>query len=128
MLKQKYDELLKLAEILKIQVGFAEEKNEKLHIGGVATYSHDKDQFWDKIKTYPNWESEILADIRVDNRDIYGNYTVQPGDTLAKIAKGHLGKASAYRRIFEINRDTLANPNRIEVGQRLKLPPKPGND
>ncbi len=127
MLKEKYEGVLKLGELLKVQDGYVEEKDGKLHIGGVATYAGDKDQLWDKIKTYPNWESEILADIKVANHDIYGHYTVRPGDTLSKIAKLHLGKASAYMKIFELNRDILDNPNLIKVGQKLKLPPKPGN-
>lgn len=49
-------------------------------------------------------------------------YTVQPGDTLTAIAKQHYGKASAYRRIFEANRDQLDNPDHLEPGQVLKIP------
>ncbi|MET0655706.1 MAG: LysM peptidoglycan-binding domain-containing protein [Pseudoxanthomonas sp.] len=50
-------------------------------------------------------------------------YTVEKGDTLSKIAKDHLGHASAWKQIFEANRDVLDDPDRIFPGQVLKLPP-----
>ena len=46
-------------------------------------------------------------------------YTVQPGDTLSKIAKKYLGNASLWRRIYEDNKTTIKNPNFIRVGQKL---------
>ncbi len=49
-------------------------------------------------------------------------YTVEKGDTLSAIAKRHYGQASAWKRIFEANRDVLDDPDRIFPGQQLKLP------
>ena len=51
-------------------------------------------------------------------------YTVEKGDSLSKIAKEQLGHASAWKQIFEANRDVLDDPDRIFPGQVLKLPPK----
>lgn len=51
-------------------------------------------------------------------------YTVQPGDTLSKIAAEQLGDPAKWRLLVELNR--LANPNRLKVGQVLQLPPPPG--
>jgi nucleoid-associated protein YgaU len=50
------------------------------------------------------------------------SYTVRKGDTLSEIAKDHYGKASEFKRIFEANRDVLSDPDKIQVGQVLKLP------
>lgn len=50
-------------------------------------------------------------------------YTIEKGDTLSKIAKEHLGHASAWKQIFEANRDVLDDPDRIFPGQVIKLPP-----
>ena len=47
-------------------------------------------------------------------------YTIQPGDTLGKIAAKFYGNASKYTEIAEAN--GLANPNAIAVGQELTLP------
>lgn len=124
MLKDKYEDLLKLGEKLNVRDGYVEEKDGKLHIGGKAEYGLDRDELWDKIKEYDNWENEVQAEIAVENEEIYGYYTVQPGDTLSKIAKRHIGSANKYMAIFEINQDILDNPNLIKVGQKLKLPPK----
>jgi len=49
-------------------------------------------------------------------------YTVEKGDTLSAIAKRHYGQASAWKQIFEANRDVLDDPDRIFPGQKLKLP------
>jgi len=50
-------------------------------------------------------------------------YTVVSGDTLSKIAKEHYGDASKYPVIFEANRPMLTDPNKIYVGQVLRIPP-----
>jgi len=49
-------------------------------------------------------------------------YTVQPGDTLGGIAASCYGNPGEYNRIFEANRDKLANPNAVAVGQVLNIP------
>lgn len=55
-------------------------------------------------------------------------YTIEKGDTLSKIAKDHYGKSSAWHQIFEANRDTIDDPDRIFPGQVIKLPALPKED
>lgn len=50
-------------------------------------------------------------------------YTVVSGDTLSKIAKAHYGDAMKYPVIFEANRPALTDPDKIYVGQVLRIPP-----
>ena len=50
------------------------------------------------------------------------SYTVQGGDTLSKIAKQHYGDAGQWRKIFEANRGTISDPDKIQVGQQLTIP------
>lgn len=50
-------------------------------------------------------------------------YKVRSGDTLGKIAQRIYGKASAWPRIHEANRDKLGNdPGSIKVGMELVIP------
>lgn len=49
-------------------------------------------------------------------------YTVVSGDTLSKIAKAHYGDARKYPLIFEANRPALKDPDKIYVGQVLRIP------
>lgn len=49
-------------------------------------------------------------------------YTVQSGDTLSKIAKQFYGSASKYPVIFEANKPMLTDPDKIFVGQNLRIP------
>jgi len=51
-------------------------------------------------------------------------YVVQPGDSLSKIAKEKYGDMMRWSEIFEANKDQIADPNIIQVGQRLIIPPK----
>jgi len=50
------------------------------------------------------------------------SYTIEKGDTLSAIAQRVYGKASHWTRIFEANRDTIDNPDRIQPGQVITLP------
>ena len=49
-------------------------------------------------------------------------YEVKAGDTLWKIAKEHYGDGNLYRDIFNANTDVLTDPDKIKVGQRLRIP------
>lgn len=49
-------------------------------------------------------------------------YTIKSGDTLGAVAKHYYGKASAYMRIFEANRDIISDPNKIYPGQKIRIP------
>jgi len=122
MLKEKYAELLKYGDTIGMTGVEVSEEGGKLHIKGTTPYKLDKRLFWDKIKTFDNWEDEVAANIVFENTDIFGVYTVQPGDSLSKIAKWHLGDPMKYMEIFNLNTDILKDPNQINVGQKVKLP------
>ena len=51
-------------------------------------------------------------------------YTVKSGDTLGKIAAAHYGDAGKYTTIFEANQPMLKDPNKIFLGQSLRIPPQ----
>jgi LysM repeat protein len=121
-LKDKYAELLKLGEDLKVKNSDVKEEGGKLIVKGTTEYQLEKDLLWDKIKTYAGWENELVADLRVEKTDVYGYYTVKPGDNLSRIAKDCLGNAGLYTKIFEANKGILKSPDLIKPGQRLTIP------
>jgi nucleoid-associated protein YgaU len=49
-------------------------------------------------------------------------YVIQAGDTLGKIAKRVYGDAMQYPKIFEANREVIDDPDKIFVGQKIRLP------
>jgi nucleoid-associated protein YgaU len=51
-------------------------------------------------------------------------HVVKKGDTLSEIAQDMLGKASRYPEIFEANRPMLSHPDKIYIGQTLRIPAK----
>jgi LysM repeat protein len=49
-------------------------------------------------------------------------YSVQPGDSLSKIAQRFYGDMKRYPEIFEANRPMLKDPDEIYPGQVLRIP------
>ncbi len=49
-------------------------------------------------------------------------YVVRSGDCLWKIAKHQLGSGTRWNEIYQLNRDIIRNPDRIQIGQVLNLP------
>lgn len=68
--------------------------------------------------------SDVSAKVDSTAEIVEQTYTIGKGDTLSKIAKEHYGSANAWKQIFEANRDTIEDPDRIFPGQVIKLPPK----
>jgi nucleoid-associated protein YgaU len=62
---------------------------------------------------------------RIEEQGGARRITVQPGDTLGLYARALYGDALLYRRIFNANRTTIANPNTLRVGAVLTLPDAP---
>jgi nucleoid-associated protein YgaU len=49
-------------------------------------------------------------------------FHVAQHDTLTGIAKAHLGRASRWIQIYELNRKNLENPKSLKIGTDLRLP------
>jgi nucleoid-associated protein YgaU len=144
-MRQKYDQAIQVAKGLRMQ-GSAEERNGKLYFTGTVNSDAEKNQIWNAIKTVPDWQTDVIADIRVAAgaaptaaasapaasapaaapkpaaAAAQQTYTVKPGDSLSKIAKEQLGNANLYMEIFNANKDVLTDPDKIKPGMVLKLP------
>ena len=129
-LRDKYAHAIQTAKNLRFD-GSAQEENGKLHFRGTVNSQEDANKIWDAIKTIPDWQKEVQADIKAtpgttatatSGQAAMKTYTVKAGDTLSKIAKEQLGDANAYDEIFNANRDQLTDPDKIKPGQVLKIP------
>jgi nucleoid-associated protein YgaU len=121
-LADKYGDVLGLAQQLGVQDGNWKEENGKIKLWGKTQYQLDANRLWDKIKEHPGWENEVVADIQATDQSVYGYYTVQSGDTLSKLSQKFLGGPNKYMEIFNANKDQLSDPDKIQVGQKLKIP------
>ena len=133
-LRDKYSQAVTTAKQLGME-GSAEERDGKLHVHGTVKSEDEKNQIWNAIKTVPDWQKEVSADIRVKSnvqsqtipqptpaKASMKTYTVKSGDTLSEIAKRELGSANKYMDIYNANRDQLSDPDKIKPGQVLKIP------
>jgi nucleoid-associated protein YgaU len=49
-------------------------------------------------------------------------YTIKSGDTLSKIAKQYYGNANDWKKIFEANKATIKDADKIFPGQKIIIP------
>lgn len=49
-------------------------------------------------------------------------YTIKQGDTLSKIAKEKLGAAYRWKYLYELNKDRIKNPNKLNPGKKIIIP------
>jgi len=137
-LKQKYQSVLNAADQQHIEFQNLHVQDDKLFIKGVAPSEEAKNKFWDQVKLVNPNADDITADISVDTRRAMGaaagggsgqggeSYIVRPGDNLSKISKEFYGDPNQYMLIFYANRHILRDPDRIQVGQQLIIPPDRG--
>jgi nucleoid-associated protein YgaU len=52
----------------------------------------------------------------------FGTYTVKIGDTLSEIAQKVCGSARFTNKLITLNKKTLPNPDRLQVGMKLRYP------
>ena len=126
-LKSKYQSVLDVIQKNGISVKNLHQQDGKLFIKGAAPSLEAANKVWDEIKRVNPRADDITADFPVDTSLPQPTaaakiYTVKPGDTLSKISKEFYGSANEYMRIFEANKDQLTDPNKIKVGQELKIP------
>ncbi|HYP28255.1 MAG TPA: LysM peptidoglycan-binding domain-containing protein [Blastocatellia bacterium] len=123
-LTDKYGDVYILAQNAGVKNLSANEENGHMTITGTAPSRLVADQVWDKVKQIdPNLShGDLTLNLGVENQSMYGEYEVQSGDTLSKIASNLTKGKLTYQQIFEANRDTLSDPDQIQPGQKLKIP------
>ena len=52
----------------------------------------------------------------------HGTYRVRVGDSLSTIAQRFLSSAGQWRRLYELNRDVISDPDEVRAGTLLKVP------
>jgi LysM repeat protein len=131
-LKQKYASVLQVIQSRNVRLDHLHVQDDKLVIQGAAPNEDIKNEVWNAIKAVDPSYSDLNCDISIDSSlpalaaatsGAEGQtYTVQPGDSLSKIATRFYGDANRYMAIFEANQDKLTDPNKISVGQELTIP------
>jgi nucleoid-associated protein YgaU len=123
-MKKKYQPIFEVAQRRGVVVKNAHIENDKFLVRALAPNAQIKNEMWDAIKAVDPVYADLFADITVDNTLPVPEtiYEVVGGDTLSKIAKHFYGDANKYMTIFEANKDQLSDPNKIKVGQKLRIP------
>lgn len=123
-LTDKYGDVYILAQSLGVTNLNATEADGKITLTGSAPSAYVVNQVWDKVKEIdPDLnDNDFAVNLEAQRKDIYGEYEVKSGDTLSGIAKKVTHGKLSYQQIFEANRDLLSDPDKIQPGQRLKIP------
>lgn len=129
--KQRYESVFTAAQQHNVRLQNVHFQNGKLVIRGEAPSEDVKNKLWDAIKRVNPSMNDITADFTVaagQGGPAGGgtapgrSYTVKSGDTLSKISKEVYGNANDYMKIFNANKGTLDDPDKIKPGQVLTIP------
>lgn len=133
-LKGKYQAVLDAIQQANGSLKNVNMEGDKLFIRAEVANEQLKNKIWDQIKQVDASYGDLHADILVNasiqpppmaaaaNSGGPRTYVVQAGDSLSKIAQQFYGKASEYNKIFEANRDKMANPDAVRAGTTLVIP------
>jgi len=134
-LKEKYRTALTVADQQGLELQALQVQDNRLYVKAVAPSEEARDRFWEQIRLINPQQEDIHTEVTVRQRQTQAaavgggvrspavTYRVQPGDTLSKISREFYGDSDEYMRIFYANRDKLRDPDRIQVGQELIIPP-----
>ena len=107
------------------------------HLWGIAVKFYGVGDYWRKIyadnaavirnpgRIYAGQRLTIYLqkqETKAEAATEEGVYRVTSRDNLWSIAQVLYGDGRLWRRIYDVNRDTITNPGRIYAGQQLKIP------
>lgn len=121
-LKEKYAELINMANASGIAGLQVREQDRVLYIDGAAPSEDIKKKIWDVYnKIDPDYRAgDLVMNISVPHTvGASEEYTVVKGDNLSKIGKKYGVK---WKDIYEANKDKVKDPDHIEPGWKLKIP------
>lgn len=123
-LKEKYNEVINLAEQSGVSDLKINEQNNVLYVSGTAASDDVKQKIWSAYQRIdPDMRAgDMVLDIQVTGNPNQQTYTVKSGDSLSKIAGNYSG--ITWQEIFQANKDQISNPDLIHPGQVLKIPAK----
>lgn len=123
-LKEKYNEVINLAEQSGVSDLKINEQNNVLYVSGTAASDDVKQKIWSAYQRIdPDMRAgDMVLDIQVTENPNQQTYTVKSGDSLSKIAGSYPG--ITWQEIFQANKDQISNPDLIHPGQVLKIPAK----
>lgn len=122
-LQEKYQSVVDAANqngLTNLQV---REQDNVLYFDGTAPSETAKTNVWGAYQAIdPEMRAgDMVMNITVDNSGSE-EYEVKSGDSLSKIATHYEG--ISWKDIFEANKDTVSDPDKIFPGQKLRIPKK----
>lgn len=116
-LKDKYQPVADFMSRNGFQVQHFHVENAKVVLTAAAPTEYLKNLAWDEIKKVDPTFADLQHDLTVGSGTLY---VVKSGDNLSKISKSFYGNPSDYTKIADAN--SIADPDKIRVGQELKIP------
>jgi len=116
-LKNKYQPVADFMSRTGFQIEHFHVENNKVVLTATAPTDYLKDRAWDEIKKVDTNYSDLQHNITVGSGMMY---VVKSGDNLSNISKSFYGNPNEYNKIAQAN--GISNPDKIQVGQQLKIP------
>lgn len=126
--KTKYEPVFQLMAKGGVRLDHLHVQDDKLVMTGAAATEDLKNAIWNAIKGVDSSLSDVAAQIEVDPSlppppPEAQTYTVQPGDSLWKIAAHFYGNGAHYKKILAANSQLEDENSVIHPGDQLTIPP-----
>lgn len=119
--RDKYQSVIDLAKQSDISNLEVREDGDVLHISGTAPSAEAKQKIWDEYNRIdPDMRAGDLV-LNIGGGEGGETYTIKSGDTLSKIGQNH---GVSWQKIYEANKDTIKDPDKIFPGQTIRIPSK----
>jgi nucleoid-associated protein YgaU len=116
-LESKYQPVADVMSRNGFQIQHFHVENGKAILAAAAPTEYLKNRAWDEIKKVDPSFVDLQHDITVGSGTMY---IVKSGDNLSNISKSFYGNPNEYTKIAQAN--DISNPDKIRVGQQLKIP------
>src|SRR3989338_4552470 len=63
-------------------------------------------------------DENVESGVKVSTRE----YVIQKNDSLWKIAEREMGKGTRWKYLYELNKDKIADPNKLKAGTTIIIP------
>lgn len=122
-LKDKYKELIGVAQSSGVSGLQVREQENVLYIDGEAPSYEIQNKLWEVYdRIDPDYRSsDLVMNVTVSPTAQHEEYVVSKGDNLSKIGKKY---GLTWKEIYNANKDLIKNPDLIYPGWKLKIPRK----
>lgn len=106
--------------------GMQKDRNAQFMVAEVEEFNVPADQIPQDVNVQKTDEGKYVVEEKENLESApkasTREYTIQPNDSLWKIAQNEMGNGNRWQYLYEINKDRIKNPNKLKKGTVIIIP------